>query len=75
MERIHYDVIRHGDGWRVQTCGFTSDCANQLEALTYAYFLAKDLWSSLRAPTCVRVRTADGGWREARVFGVEDLLG
>jgi hypothetical protein len=54
--------------------GFTSDCANQIEALTYAYFLAKDLWTTLRAPTCVRVRAPDGAWREARVFGVDDLL-
>lgn len=73
MARIHYDVVRHGEGWRVQTCGFTCECANQIEALTCAFVMAKQLFESLRAPTGVRVRAADGAWREARAFGIDDF--
>jgi len=71
--RIHYDVVRSGTGWRVQTCGYACDCANQIEALTCAFVLAKELWQSLGAPTGVRVRATDGGWREARAFGADDF--
>ena len=71
MGRIHYDVIRHGAGWRLQTSGYACECANQLEALLCAFALAKELWESLRAPTGVRLRMDDGQWREARAFGVE----
>ena len=73
MARIHYDVVKHDAGWRVQTCGFACECANQIEALTCAFVMAKQLFESLHAPTGVRVRAADGGWREARAFGVDDF--
>jgi hypothetical protein len=70
--RIHYDVVRHGSGWLVQTSGYSCECANQLEALVCAFVLAKDLWESLHAPTGVRLRQDDGQWREARAFGAAD---
>jgi hypothetical protein len=71
MGRIHYDVTRHGAGWRVQTAGYACECANQLEAVLCALVMAKQLWESLHAPTGVRVRLDDGQWREARAFGAE----
>jgi hypothetical protein len=69
VDRILYDVVRHGDGWRVRTCGYASDCTSQIEAVLCALVLAKGLWESLHAPSAVRVQTASGEWRQARAFG------
>ena len=74
MGRIQYDVVPHGAGWRVRAAGFGHDYGTQLEALFAALFEAKSLWTSLRAPTAVRVQLADGSWREARAFGEEGGL-
>lgn len=69
MERIHYDVVKHDTGWRVQTCGYACECADPIEAMLCALALAKGLWESLHAPSAVRVRLADGQWHQARAFG------
>jgi hypothetical protein len=71
MGRIQYEVVPHGTGWRMRTCGYGHDYATQIEALFEAMMQAKAMWDSLRAPTAVRVRLSDGAWREARVFGDE----
>jgi hypothetical protein len=72
MGRIQYEVIPHGERWRVRTAGFGREYGTQLEALFAALFEAKSLWKSLHAPTAVRVQLADGTWREARAFGDDD---
>ena len=69
MGRIEYDVVPHGDRWRVRAAGFGREYATQFEALFAALFEAKSMWATLHAPTAVRVRLADGSWREARAFG------
>jgi hypothetical protein len=75
MGRIHYDVMPKADGpgWRVRTCGYACDCANQVEALVCAFLMAKDLWESFGAACDVRLQVADGQWREARCFGADDF--
>jgi regulation of enolase protein 1 (concanavalin A-like superfamily) len=73
MGRIQYEVIPHGDAWRVRTSGFGHDYPTQLEAMFEALYQAKAMWKTLHAPTAVMVRMADGHWREARTFG-EDTL-
>jgi hypothetical protein len=75
VDRIVYDVVRNGTGWRVRTCGYACDCSNQIEAVLCALTLAKGLWESLHAPSAVRVQKADGQWHHARNFGEEALPG
>jgi len=71
MDRIQYEVVRHGPRWRVRTCGFGQEFESQAEALFGALMLARELWDSLHAPCCVRVQLSDGRWHEARAFGDE----